>query len=608
MRRKIQLGVDVRLFTYLFIAVLAIGSAAAAESRATQDGFEIIGKDVLCTGSKCFVYPEVCNLESQPRNFNLSVYFETVQPTGVQVFETRSVERLVWSGSDSDGDDVLEDARVNYTTSERRDWHRIDQYTLDTQTQGSSSRNVLKGAAATFPPETCKQFRVEIQNIIGGAYKYDINWLDPIVNSTFYEVGNVSNNTNIWSTDISSEESTIEISNDGKTFMYGRNLSSPQNDGFEDGDAQNPDWTLGSGFNVSSTVAKEGTYSMRGGDGNPGSAAYTSHDVDDFPIVEGLRGEGWLRYTGSDGNPHLYIYSNGTSKGMVMGVNSPNNKFEAGYTYVGQSDLYSPLSTNTWYKVAWTITNTTTENFEYRVVLYDSNLNVLANQTRSCNSCMATHLHRVRMYSVPDDMDYFDNISYYWPRTNSRNTYTSTQINLTDDMLIVNPDWVIDGGSASMNFTCDADAGSPSWRTAINGQQSDCPVAGDSFKYVLTINGSNPRMQSLKVTFANKTANETSARQSIIRGVESSQAGAAYTAHADQQVYIRLANGTQKLGTFDYLVVSANKRYAFNYDQDSAAGFPAFYNISPVFYVWQKINLTDQSISNEVEGFIDGTY
>jgi len=106
---------------------------------------------------------------------------------------------------------------------------------------------------------------------------------------------------------------------------------------------------------------------------------------------------------------------------------------------------------------------------------------------------------------------------------------------------------------------------------------------------------------------ANVAANESAGRDAIIAGVDVSEIASTYTAYNDKQVYERLANGSQYKGTFDVFVVSGNKRWAFNYDQNTSSGFPVFFNITPVFYVWQNYNLSQYNIWTNVQSFIDST-
>ena len=102
-------------------------------------------------------------------------------------------------------------------------------------------------------------------------------------------------------------------------------------------------------------------------------------------------------------------------------------------------------------------------------------------------------------------------------------------------------------------------------------------------------------------------ANETDGRSAIITGIAASEIGSSYTAHYDRQVYIRIANGSQYKGTFDVFIASGSKRWAFNYDNESTNNFPAFANITPVFWIWQQANLSTANITADVSSFINST-
>jgi hypothetical protein len=101
---------------------------------------------------------------------------------------------------------------------------------------------------------------------------------------------------------------------------------------------------------------------------------------------------------------------------------------------------------------------------------------------------------------------------------------------------------------------------------------------------------------------------ESQGREAIKNAVKASKIGSSYLPYEDQQIYERLLNGSQYVGTFDYLIVSGNKRYAFNYDENSLANLPHFYNITPVLYVWQGYNLTVETIYTNVITLINSTY
>jgi hypothetical protein len=102
-------------------------------------------------------------------------------------------------------------------------------------------------------------------------------------------------------------------------------------------------------------------------------------------------------------------------------------------------------------------------------------------------------------------------------------------------------------------------------------------------------------------------ANESDGRQAILAGIQNSVINASYTYSTDYQVGARIANSSQYLGTFDIFVQSGNKRWAFNYDQNTTSNFPVFVNITPVLYVWQLANLSTTNITSSVTAYINST-
>lgn len=101
-------------------------------------------------------------------------------------------------------------------------------------------------------------------------------------------------------------------------------------------------------------------------------------------------------------------------------------------------------------------------------------------------------------------------------------------------------------------------------------------------------------------------ASETDGRLAIEQGVQQSELQT-FAFNTDHQLTIRLLNGSQYTGTFDKFVLSGNKRWAFNYDPDSPAGFPAFVNLTPTFHVLQIYNKTFEEIRVSVSGFVNAT-
>ena len=133
------------------------------------------------------------------------------------------------------------------------------------------------------------------------------------------------------------------------------------------------------------------------------------------------------------------------------------------------------------------------------------------------------------------------------------------------------------------------------------------------YAYTLQNNGSYSGQSALVVSKINDTwfelpqDEENAARAAVLQGVSSSIIGSNYTYFTDHLLAIRLSNGTQYSGRFDIFLKSGNKRWAFNYDPGNISALITFANITPVFYAWQKINMTPGNITNDVSGFMNST-
>ncbi|MBW2975427.1 hypothetical protein KY366_06930, partial [Candidatus Woesearchaeota archaeon] len=80
------------------------------------------------------------------------------------------------------------------------------------------------------------------------------------------------------------------------------------------------------------------------------------------------------------------------------------------------------------------------------------------------------------------------------------------------------------------------------------------------------------------------------------------------TIYSDQQVYVRTVSNNQSLAVFDKVALYGTQRWAFNYvslPNESSIG--TFYNLSPVFYFLEMINLTKTEISRQVSSLINNT-
>lgn len=104
-------------------------------------------------------------------------------------------------------------------------------------------------------------------------------------------------------------------------------------------------------------------------------------------------------------------------------------------------------------------------------------------------------------------------------------------------------------------------------------------------------------------------ASESQGDSAILSGIGNSTINASYTAYPSQQIYMRNVTTQQQLGRFDYVAVSGNQRWAFNYvtTGDSTSGFTYMVNMTTALYVWEAANLTASQITEQVKAFINST-
>ncbi len=101
-------------------------------------------------------------------------------------------------------------------------------------------------------------------------------------------------------------------------------------------------------------------------------------------------------------------------------------------------------------------------------------------------------------------------------------------------------------------------------------------------------------------------ANETEGRAAIETGIANAL-GSGYSVYTDQKVYGRHTNTSQVKGTFDEFVVYNSKRWAFNYDNETSAGFTNMFNLTPTLYVLEVYDKSSSQITLAVENMINLT-
>ena len=100
---------------------------------------------------------------------------------------------------------------------------------------------------------------------------------------------------------------------------------------------------------------------------------------------------------------------------------------------------------------------------------------------------------------------------------NTLNQYNSTYIPFASNMTYVKPTWYFtpNGGSATVNLTCNGDNANPSWVLLTNNTNTSCPVNGTVMRYTINITGNTtntPVFQnlSISITFADSNTTNTS--------------------------------------------------------------------------------------------------
>ncbi|MEA2037839.1 MAG: hypothetical protein U9O94_10115 [Nanoarchaeota archaeon] len=157
------------------------------------------------------------------------------------------------------------------------------------------------------------------------------------------------------------------------------------------------------------------------------------------------------------------------------------------------------------------------------------------------------------------------------------------------------------------------------------GPSRNCTRLGGGFNHACTLNvddelkltptdytyivcgnsgGGDETSQSLEMKI---TQIQPNASQAMEKGIVISIPSA--TIYSDQQVYVRTISNQQELATFDKVALYGTQRWAFNYIDDSVneSSIGTFYNLTPVFYFLELINLSTQAIIEQVSEFINTT-
>ncbi len=98
--------------------------------------------------------------------------------------------------------------------------------------------------------------------------------------------------------------------------------------------------------------------------------------------------------------------------------------------------------------------------------------------------------------------------------------------------------------------------------------------------------------------------NNTEGEAALEAGIQASAVWPQATVYTNQQVYLHDLSNNQVLATVDRVVAYGNQRWLFNYDTSTTAGL---FNITPVVYSLELVNMTGPLIQQTVIDFISAT-
>ncbi len=635
----------------LLLVATASGAFALSMQSATQNGFSISAPDFRCTGSECWADLQVCNLQNSNQAFNLDFSVNSLKPFDMQELHTEQVQVpvtyvSVLSGNGSDNGSNQTVVKTSYLTETRSAWKGVPGKSFER----NAGKQQATATGLQFSSNQCQALKVGLSNVIGAVWKYSVNFLDPFINSTEYEIGNVSNASNHWLSDENTTTTTAGVTLDGLNLVYGDSayMTGATNDSYvylrmDSGDSSGKS---SHGWNFSAMDITYDTGIVYGDGALFNSSANSSLTISNFNIPSSTNVftvNVWVNMTANSTGWILRVgnwssYSNGY-RTINIGVSSGDWILES-YDCSGsrnRADLNATVVENETHMLTFVYNGSrSTEQWKMYVdkTLYSANLTDSSlGSGNLCTNQLPLQIGKMR-FDIPrvfsgtmDDIEM--HIGVAWNATTiadayangkgvnpalyntSRNLFVSTPIDLADNESAILATWNTSTASATVNASCD---GGTTWTGALSSGVKTACTSGDRFEYTVYLTGGNSTdtavMQNLTAAFfvAPPELNDSAGVQAILDGVNASSAGASYTAYPDQQVYIRLENGTQELGRFDYFIVSGNRRYAFNYDNASGSSFPTFYNISPVFYVWQGYDLTADQIRGNVSQLINTTY
>ena len=138
-----------------------------------------------CFSSTCVIYPRVCNDKNQQRTMNMSV-FADIEPLVIEQWQNMSnaYQNIATGQSCQD----INGSSVCYSTYSSAYDYRYGAI-VSALGSGIAQGKKFKKSSTTevfFDNNECTDFRVTLKNILGAQTKFDVWFLDPIINSSFY--------------------------------------------------------------------------------------------------------------------------------------------------------------------------------------------------------------------------------------------------------------------------------------------------------------------------------------------------------------------------------------------------------------------------------------
>lgn len=175
-------------------------------------------------------------------------------------------------------------------------------------------------------------------------------------------------------------------------------------------------------------------------------------------------------------------------------------------------------------------------------------------------------------------------------------------------------------GTTDQNYTA---MGASRDCTTTGGASHTCTLTvqdrfisvGENYLYISCKDGSgnegnlsdHSKSNSGKIRMEIKGASETPGDNAIQIGIEASEIWPC-TVYSEQRLSARNLAASQLTGIFDRVAVKDNKRWAINYVSAGESQITGLFNLTPVLYILQLQNQTNETITDQVGKLINSTW